>query len=147
MHAASRRLTALTLDNLDDLSRPCRSCVSWELDPVAAQRAQDSGDVALEKEAWLSAVLLEWGSCGFVAYTGSQPIGHVLYAPPSMVPRAASFPTSPVSPDAILLVRPHDRWPRFRLDLRSTVNWREDVEVAVERVLGSVVREPALRPV
>ena len=58
MHAASRRLTALTLDNLDDLSRPCRSCVSWELDPVAAQRAQDSGDVALEKEAWLSAVLL-----------------------------------------------------------------------------------------
>jgi hypothetical protein len=45
------------------------------------------------------------------------------------------------------IVRPHDRWPRLRLDLRSTVNWREDVEVAVERILGSVVREPALRPV
>jgi hypothetical protein len=44
-------------------------------------------------------------------------------------------------------VRPHHRWPRLRLDLRSTLTFREDVEVAVERILGSVVREPVLRPV
>ena len=64
----SRRLVGLTLDNL---SRPadadCRSCVFWELDrpgsagwpPVTAE---------LEKEAWLSDTLLEWGSCGQLAY-------------------------------------------------------------------------------
>jgi hypothetical protein len=33
----------------------------------------------------------------------------------------------------------------MRLDLRSTLDWR--VDVAVERILGSVIREPALRPV
>ena len=208
MHAAGRRLTTLTLDNLGDLADPCRSCVSWELEPVAAQRVGAAGGAALEKEAWVSAVLLEWGSCGVVAYVEEKPVGYVLYAPPEMVPRAASFPTSPVSPDAVLLVtsavtaeqqgngigralvqaaakdliqrgvraieafgdaqwvrpacvlpsaylsglgfqiiRPHHHWPRLRLDLRSTVTWREDVEVAVERILGSVVREPALRPV
>ena len=208
MHAAGRRLTTLTLDNLGDLADPCRSCVSWELEPVAAQRAGAAGGAALEKEAWVSAVLLEWGSCGVVAYVEEKPVGYVLYAPPEMVPRAASFPTSPVSPDAVLLVtsavtaeqqgngigralvqaaakdliqrgvraieafgdaqwvrpacvlpsaylsglgfqiiRPHHHWPRLRLDLRSTVTWREDVEVAVERILGSVVLEPALRPV
>jgi GNAT superfamily N-acetyltransferase len=208
VHAAGRRLTTLTLDNLGDLLQPCRSCVSWELDPVAARRASESGDAALEKEAWVSAVLLEWGSCGILAYSDQTPVGYILYAPPSMVPRSAGFPTSPVSPDAVLLVtayiraehqgnglgralvqaaardllqrgvraieafgdaqwerpacvlpadylsaigfqtvRPHHRWPRFRLDLRSSLGWREDVEVAVERILGSVVREPVLRPV
>jgi hypothetical protein len=208
VHAAGRRLTTLTLDNLRDLPQPCRSCVSWELDPVAAVRAGAAGDAGLEKEAWVSAVLLEWGSCGILAYVGETPVGHILYAPPMMVPRASSFPTSPVSPDAVLLVtafilperqgsgmgralvqaaahdliqrgtraieafgdaqwerpacvlpadylaaigfqtvRPHHRWPRLRLDLRSTLGWREEVEVAVERVFGSVVREPVLRPV
>jgi GNAT superfamily N-acetyltransferase len=208
VHAGGRRLTTLALDNLDDLAEPCRSCVSWELEPVAAQRASTAGGAALEKEAWVSAVLLEWGSCGVLAYVEEKPVGYVLYAPPAMVPRASRFPTSPVSPDAVLLVtsavrsehhgngigralvqaaakdlmqrgvraieafgdarwerpacvlpsaylsglgfqivRPHLHWPRFRLDLRSTVTWREDVEVAVERILGSVVREPALRPV
>jgi predicted N-acetyltransferase YhbS len=208
VHAAGRRLTALTLDNLGDLLLPCRSCVSWELDPVAAKRATETGDPALEKEAWVSAVLLEWGSCGILAYVGDIAVGYILYAPPAMVPRASSFPTSPVSPDAVLLVtafvrperqgsglgralvqgaardlmqrgvraieafgdaqweyaacvlpadylsgigfqtvRPHHRWPRLRLDLRSTLTLREDVEVAVERILGSVVREPVLRPV
>ena len=34
-------------------------------------------------------------------------------------------------------VRPHPRAPRLRLDLRSTVAWREDVvEAALERLLG-----------
>ena len=206
MHAPRRRLEPVTLDNLDDLLQPCRACVSWELGPVAAERATQAGDRALEKEAWVSGVLLEWGTCGALAYIDDVPAGYVLYAPPSLVPRAATFPTSPVSADAALLVtafvspdrqgaglgrslvhaaakdmlqrgfraveafgdarwerpgcvvpadyltavgfqtvRPHHRWPRMRLDLRSTLDWR--VDVAVERILGSVIREPALRPV
>lgn len=100
----SRRLVNITLDNLSDLPTHCRTCVYWELDPVACERAERSGDTALEKEAWLSDTLLEWGSCGQLAYVDGVPAGYVLYAPPAYVPRAVAFPTSPVSPDAVLLM-------------------------------------------
>jgi hypothetical protein len=42
-------------------------------------------------------------------------------------------------------VRPHYHFPRLRLELKSTVSWREDVEVALERLLGSMTPERALR--
>jgi len=100
----SRRLVNLTLDTLEDLPRPCRQCVYWELDPVAAQRACEAGDPALEKEAWVSQTLLEWGSCGKLAYVDGLPAGYVMFAPPAYVPRSMAFPTSPVSPDAALLM-------------------------------------------
>jgi hypothetical protein len=44
-------------------------------------------------------------------------------------------------------VRPHHRFPRLRLELKSAVSWREDVEVALERLLGSMSPDPLLRPV
>jgi GNAT superfamily N-acetyltransferase len=204
----SRRVTSVTLDNLDDLPRRCRRCVFWELDPVSKQRCEDEGFPELEKEAWISATLLEWGSCGKIVYVDSVAAGYVMYAPPAYVPRSVAFPSSPVSPDAVLLmtahvlpefqgaglarmliqaaakdlvrrgvkameafadlqwsgpecvvpadpllavgfktVRPHPRWPRLRLDLKATVSWREDMEVALEKLLSSVGAEGALRPV
>ena len=203
----SRRLANVTLDNLDDLPRSCRRCVFWELDPVQRERAEEASDTALEKEAWVSTVLLEWGSCGKIAYVHGTPAGHVLYAPPAYVPRSIAFPSSPVSPDAVLLmtayvrpefagaglgrmlvqavakdlrlrgiraveafgdlawrtpgcvlpadhllavgfktVRPHPRYPRLRLELKTTLSWREDVEQALERLLGSMTPEVSLRP-
>ena len=204
----SRRLVNVTLDNLDDLPRRCRRCVFWELDPVSRGRAEEAGDPGLEKEAWISSTLLEWGSCGKIIYVDGVPSGFVLYAPPLYVPRSVAFPTSPVSADAVLLmtahimpefsggglgrmlvqgvakdltrrgvkaieafgdlkhedgscmvpadyllsvgfktVRPHHRYPRLRLELKSALSWREDVEVALERLLGSMTPEGALRPV
>ena len=210
----SRRLAGLTLDTLDDLPTRCRHCVFWELDPVAGARAVAHGDPGFEKEAWLSTVLLEWGSCGRVAYVDDVPAGYLVYAPPAFVPRSVAFATSPVSADAVLLVtglvlpehrggglgrmlvqgaakdltrrgvraieafglasgaapstggdqtcpsgcvvpadflravgfktvRPHVRYPRLRLDLRTALSWREDVEQALERILGTV-RAPVL---
>lgn len=211
----ARRLAPLTLDSLPDLPVPCRSCVFWHLDPVAADRAERDGDLAFEKEAWLSSALLEWGSVGRIAYVDSELAGYLMYAPPHLVPRSVAFPTSPVSADAVLLmtgrvlpqfagggvgrmllqgvakdltrrgvraieaygvhgddevsdpferalgaggcvlpagyllsvgfktVRPHHRHPRLRLDLRTALSWREDVEHALERLLGSV-RAPVL---
>jgi hypothetical protein len=100
----SRRLVSITLDNLSDLPTACRSCVYWELDPVACERARDAGDTALEKEAWVSDTLLEWGSCGQLIYVDGSTAGYVLYAPAAYVPRSVAFPTSPVSPDAVLLM-------------------------------------------
>ncbi|MDQ3611878.1 MAG: GNAT family N-acetyltransferase [Actinomycetota bacterium] len=204
----SRRVVNITLDNLDDLPGRCRQCVFWELDPVALDRAKEAGDTAFEKESWVSATLLDWGSCGKIVYVDSVPAGYLLYAPPGYVPRSIAFPTSPVSADAVLLmtghvhpdfagggigrmllqgvakdlvrrgvraieafgdekwekpacvlpagylravgfktVRPHHRYPRLRLELKSAVSWREDVEVALERLLGSMTPDPLLRPV
>ena len=78
-------------------------------------------DPEFEKEAWLSMVMLEWGSCGQIAVhcpdsptagedeappvqSGDAPcLGYAFYAPPGAVPRARRFPTGPVSPDAVLL--------------------------------------------
>ena len=99
-----RRLVPLTLDNLPDLPQRCRSCVFWELDPVSGEAAVKAGTAALEKESWISAVLLDWGSCGRVVYVDEVPVGYVLYAPPAYVPRSMAFPTSPVSPDAVQLM-------------------------------------------
>ncbi|HVU71459.1 MAG TPA: GNAT family N-acetyltransferase [Mycobacteriales bacterium] len=204
----TRRVVSLTLDNLEDITPQCRTCVFWELDPVARSRAEEAGDTAFEKEAWTSATLLDWGSCGKVVYVDGVPAGWVMFAPPSLVPRSVAFPTSPVSADAVLLmtahvaeefrdqgigrvlvqsvakdlvrrgvraieaygdaegqtghcvlpaahllavgfktVRPHPRWPRLRMELKTVASWREDVEVAIDRLLGSLTQEGALRPV
>lgn len=204
----SRRVVSLTLDNLDDLPARCRRCVFWQLDPVGYDRAVEAGDTEFEKESWVSATLLEWGSCGKIVYVDTVPAGYLMYAPPMYAPRSLAFPTSPVSADAVLLmtgqvlaefeggglgrmllqslakdlvrrgvkaieafgdeqeergrcllpaghlravgfktVRPHHRYPRLRLELKSAVSWREDVEVALERLLGSMSPDPLLRPV
>ena len=99
----ARRMERLTLDNLSDLPDPCRSCAFWELDAVRRRRADEAGETAGEKEAWVSRVLLEWGSCGRVAYVDGVPVGYVLYAPPVFLPGSDAFPTAPVSEDAVLL--------------------------------------------
>lgn len=130
MGSVNRRFAALTLDNLDDVGLPCRSCVFWELDDVAAPRVA-AADPKLEKEAWVSAVLLEWGSCGTVAYLGDTPAGYVTYAPAAFVPRSASFPTSPISGDAVQLVTA-----RVAPDLRGQGLGRAMVQSAA-RNLGS----------
>ena len=196
----SRRVVGVTLDNLEDLPKHSRGCVFWEVAPHLKEQIEQFGETELEKEAWVSSVLLEWGSCGRIVYSDKLPVGFVLYAPSSAVPRSMAFPTSPVSPDAVMLtgfhvlpefrggglgrmlvqavakdltkrgvkaieafgdaqpdeakscvvsadfltavgfktVRPHPRWPRLRLELRSALSWKEDVEAALERLLGTV---------
>ncbi len=59
-----RRLVSLTGDNVGDLPAPCRSCVFWE----AGHRDPD----ARAKDDWLSAVLLDWGSCGRLLYVDGE---------------------------------------------------------------------------
>jgi GNAT superfamily N-acetyltransferase len=215
--AVSRRIAPLTLDNLSDLPSPCRTCVYWEAGPTADNDHPATDERALLKEAWLSATMLDWGSCGKIAYLSGLPVGYVMFAPPGFVPRSTAFPTSPVSGDAVLLitarvlpdsrgtgigrmlaqavagelvprgvkaveafgttgmadpsvrvlrggapggcllpvdylrsvgfktVRPHPRYPRMRLELKSTVSWRYDVEYALERIFGTATGK-ALTP-
>jgi len=193
-------MSRLTVDTLADLPEEVRSCLEWELDPVERARVERAGAAVSEKEAWLSRVLLEWGSCGRVAYVDDEPAGFVLYGPPSVFAGSASFPTAPLSEDAVQLataqvfegyggaglgrvlmqvmvkdllkpgdiravecigvvgkpgagcplpveflqrvgfrtLRGHPRHPRMRLELKSVLTWREEVESALERLLGAV---------
>lgn len=99
----ARRLAPLTRDSLDDLPSPCRSCVRWELPAVARAAAERDGTGADEKASWLSATLLDWGSCGQVVQVDGAVVGYALYAPPAYLPGLAAYPTAPVSPDAVAL--------------------------------------------
>lgn len=107
----SARITPLRLERFEQLPKNARRCVFWELDPATLGDQNHLADPEFEKEAWLSMVMLEWGSCGQVAapfaaergHTEPPCVGYVLYAPPRAVPRAQRFPTAPVSPDAVLL--------------------------------------------
>lgn len=107
----SARIAPLRLEDFEQLPKHARRCVFWEVDPATLGNHDHLADPEFEKEAWLSMVMLEWGSCGQVATaipderSHSEPpcLGYVLYAPPRAVPRAHRFPTAPVSADAVLL--------------------------------------------
>ncbi|WP_433197072.1 GNAT family N-acetyltransferase [Nocardia sp. CA-107356] len=113
----STSVTALTLGGLDKLPAHARRCVFWEIDPALAATSREFSDPVFEKEAWLSTVMLEWGSCGQVANVDGKVAGCALYSPPSAVPRAALFPTSPVSPDAVLLTTLRAEFPHQDADI------------------------------
>lgn len=107
----SARITPLRLEGFEQLPKHARRCVFWEVDPATLGDQNYLADPEFEKEAWLSMVMLEWGSCGQIAtevvgeHSHAEPpcVGYVLYAPPRAVPRAQRFPTAPVSADAVLL--------------------------------------------
>lgn len=200
-----REILPLTLDRLGDLPPSCAQCVFWELAPAASRagRACPRED----KEGWLTTTLLDWGSPGRVAYVDGVPAGYLTFAPAHLVPRAIAFPTSPVSPDSVVLMtarmdaryagqglgrvlvqaaakdalrrgvraleaygssgrarecvlpsdflravgfrtaRDHPAYPRMRLDLRTVLRWRSEVEQAVERLFAPVRGLGAPQPV
>ncbi len=118
------RITPLRLEAFEQLPKHARRCVYWEVDPATLPAQDHLSDPEFEKEAWLSMVMLEWGSCGQLAVqcrdgeptSSDMPdpadplsaadgacLGYAFYAPPGAVPRARLFPTGPVSADAVLL--------------------------------------------
>lgn len=195
----TRRTAPLTVDRMVDLPNRCRACLFWELDPVRRSRVA-ARDAVEEKEGWVSQVLREWGSCGRIAVVDDEVVGYVIYAPASFTPGIDSFPTAPVSPDAVVMTtlyvdpahrrggigrlliqamardlierggiravevfadtrgvtghclvpaefclrvgfrtqRAHRTTPRLRMDLRTALTWRDEVEQALERLVGVV---------
>jgi GNAT superfamily N-acetyltransferase len=202
----SRRTAPLTLDHLAQVHEPCRSCLFWSTDPVSRSRL-GAGEETEVREAWLSWVLREWGSCGRVALVDGEVVGHAIYAPPAFLPGAAGIPTAPPSPDAVLLTtvyvdasargggvgrllvqgmardlverevvaveafgdtrgrsrgcvvpaeflgrvgfktqRAHTTTPRMRMDLRSAITWKSELEATLERLWGVVRPAPEPAP-
>ncbi len=135
----SRRLASITLDNVDDLPQPCRTCVFWE----AGHRAPPGAT----KDDWLSSVLLDWGSCGRILYVDGEVAGYALYAPPEYVGGVPGYATSEVSSDAILLMTArvlpqfHRRGPRPGADPVG----RQGRAVASRRSSARGLRRPPRR--
>lgn len=106
----SASIRPLRLEAFEQLPKHARRCVFWEVDPGTLSEGDQLADPEFEKEAWLSMVMLEWGSCGQVAVADDGDgdaddgcLGYAIYAPPRAVPRSQRFPTGPVSADAVLL--------------------------------------------
>lgn len=95
-------IRALELDGFDSLPRHSRRCVFWEVDPSLIP-VGGLPDPEFEKEAWMSMVMLEWGTCALVAETSDRVVGTAFYAPPGSVPRSTVLPTAPVGVDAVLV--------------------------------------------
>jgi GNAT superfamily N-acetyltransferase len=208
MDVVSRKTARLTVDHLAELADPVRSCLFWELSAVDRSRLDASERVA-EKERWVSEVLREWGSCGRVVRLDGRTAGHIVYAPAAFLPGAASLPTAPSTPDAILAAtawiepgmrggglgrllvqamaadlverghtaieaygdtrgraegcvlpseflgsvgfktqRAHPTTPRMRMELRTALSWKDEVELALERMWGAVrPTQKATRPI
>ena len=197
----SRKVVRLTVDHLAQLEGPGGTWLFWQLDPVARDRVCPD-EAAPEKEAWVSSVLRDWGSCGRVVLVDDRPVGYAIYAPDAFLPGAGGFPTAPVSPDAVLLTnvwvhphhvggglgrmlvqgvardlikrggiraieafgdtrgpgrrgscvmpsdflgsvgfktqRTHGATPRMRMELRAALSLKDEVEAALERLVGAV---------
>lgn len=142
----SARITPLRLEAFEQLPKHARRCVYWEVDPGIVDGGDQLSDPEFEKEAWLSMVMLEWGSCGQVAVerratalgdellsdTDDEPcLGYVFYAPPRSVPRAGRFPTGPVSADAVLLTT---------LGVESGAQGADLSHTLITAVVGDLVR-------
>lgn len=91
-----RKVVSLTRDNVADLPQPCVGCTLWEIG------GHDHGPVA--KGEWVSAVLLDWGSCGRVIYVDNEIAGFAIYAPPEYVEGAHAIVSASVSADAVMLM-------------------------------------------
>lgn len=194
-----RRIERLTLDHLPALALPaCAACVHWQLDAV--RRTRPDVVPSVEKAAWVSTLLRDWGQCGAVVTIDGEPVAHAMWGPASHLLGLASYPTTPVSPDAVVLTnifvhpehrnaglgrqlvramakemikrkdvraiesiafsptaankasrcvipqdfllavgfsthRPHSCYPRMRMDLRTTLSLREELEQVLDRIL------------
>jgi GNAT superfamily N-acetyltransferase len=96
------RLHDVTLETLDGLPEPCRSCVFWEDARGRQGAASDPRQGRAAKEAWWQATQLEWGTPSKALYIGGTMAGYAAFAPGAHYPRARRLgPT--VSDDALLL--------------------------------------------
>jgi GNAT superfamily N-acetyltransferase len=96
-----RKLVPLGPETLDLVPAPCRRCVFWELG--ARARPRGSEEAGLEKEAWLSSLVLEWGPAGHVVSVDGEVAGYSLYAPTHVLDQVGFQAARPVSRDAVLL--------------------------------------------
>lgn len=93
----ARRLVDVGLENLATAPPEVLESVFWEMDQG------EPPDARFHKEEWFSSTLLEWGPCGKLLLDDDEVVAYAQFAPPTLFPKVASFPTGRVSPDAVYL--------------------------------------------
>lgn len=101
---ATRRIRPLTAADLPDLPEPCVRCTFWEASLGDLATPADHRDPSRSKQEWAHAVTARWGHCGVMAVIDQKMVGYLTVAPAGYVPRLGSFPTTPVSGDAAVVV-------------------------------------------
>ena len=102
--AIARRTVPLAADALDEFPAACRSCVRWELDPLAASRIRHSDQSAQAKQRWWQEALAEGHAGGVLARIEGETVGYASWSWPAHAGGGGASPTAPVSGDAVLLM-------------------------------------------
>jgi GNAT superfamily N-acetyltransferase len=100
----SRRIRPMTAADLSALPEPCGRCAFWESSLIDLAAPADHQNRPQVKEDWAKEVTRHWGYCGVLALHEDRVIGHLSMAPARYVPRLGSFATTPVSPDAAVIM-------------------------------------------
>ena len=116
INAEVRHLSASTVSGIVPA---CAGTLFWELAPAsddaqAPRRITGSLDTALEKESWLTSVLVSGCGGGFSVHLPGEdnpPVGTLLFAHPTVIPGASKLPTAPVSADAYVITSIHMEQP------------------------------------
>lgn len=90
----TRKLRALSADDLVELPFDCGGCRYWEsVDPVPAT----CGSVrdASEQRDWFEMVVSEWGECGRTAVEDAERLGFIKYAPSRYFPQVWTLRAKP----------------------------------------------------
>lgn len=99
----ARRFRPMTAADLLALPEPCSRCTFWEASLADLATSSDRHGTGTKQE-WAEAVTRHWGYCGVAAYNDNELIGYLTMAPAMYVPRLGAFATTPVSPDAAVLI-------------------------------------------
>jgi GNAT superfamily N-acetyltransferase len=103
----ARRLVTLTGDVVEQLPRPCRTCLYWERAEPPDRAAMGNGDAdpveaLTRKQAWVSAQVHQTGPPGRLVLVDGTVAGYASFAPATELVRRG--PTSPrTSSDALQL--------------------------------------------
>lgn len=100
----ARRFRPLTAENLSALPEPCARCTFWVSSLSDLASPPERRDGQRMKLDWAESVISHWGYCGVLAVNDGETIGSLTMAPASKVPRLGAFATTPVSPDAAVLM-------------------------------------------
>jgi len=103
----TRRLRPMTAADLPLLPEPCARCTFWEASLTDLAAPPEHLDRRSIKTEWAEAVTQHLGYCGVLACQDDMVIGHLSLAPAMYVPRLGAFATTPVSPDAAVIMSAH----------------------------------------
>lgn len=99
-----RRLRPMTAQDVSLLPEPCATCTFWEARLTDLAAPTEQRDTIGTKSDWAETVSDHWGYCGVVAVQEREIVGYLTLAPAMYVPRLGAFPTTPISPDAAVVV-------------------------------------------